>query len=370
MTVIAPEIATLAGSLGAAPTWSRTADGKYEWVASFTLERGGRTFTGTRVGSKATTGVMLHQDQALAWLEDVIELRRETWFERLGKRLRVNRELQLGDAEFDRDVYVYSDASDDSIRRSLDAPARMVVREIVLHGGTAYVEPKRVALLVPVGLFGARTDVEAMLTATAMLCDAVAASAQDAHGPYGRGGAPAVPRKKAPRVARGVACAAFFALIVFGLFVLSGLPPTYGAIAWVGAACGAAAWALTTVALGALFRGRSSSLGTVLLASFPFVVWLPFGVQTLRFYNAAADHAEARTYPGVARHVTHQKGPPTVGVTVLSPSGKWPEMDVPYERVEIPSSESWIKDGGQVTVSVHGGALGYPWIDQVVQTER
>ena len=48
-----------------------------------------------------------------------LRLRRETWRDRLSKGLRIGRELRTGDAEFDREVYVDSDAPDEDIHAIL-----------------------------------------------------------------------------------------------------------------------------------------------------------------------------------------------------------------------------------------------------------
>ena len=50
-------------------------------------------------------------------------LRRETSTDRFGKRIYLNREVQIGDAAFDDAIYIETDAPDDVVRELLAAPA-------------------------------------------------------------------------------------------------------------------------------------------------------------------------------------------------------------------------------------------------------
>jgi len=61
-----------------------------------------------------------------------IKLRCEGGVDLLGKKLRINREVQTGDQAFDRDVYVDTDAPDDVVRRVLSDPElRAVARRLL-----------------------------------------------------------------------------------------------------------------------------------------------------------------------------------------------------------------------------------------------
>ncbi len=66
-------------------------------------------------------------------------LRLETGSDKLGKLLRINRELQTGDLEFDRRVYVESDASDAEVLAALGGPRAHAAFVRLLELGPAYV---------------------------------------------------------------------------------------------------------------------------------------------------------------------------------------------------------------------------------------
>lgn len=81
--------------------------------------------------------------------------RRETGLDRLGRALRLNREIQTGDREFDREVYIETDDDESAIRAMLESEAtRSAIRKAASHGTslvtsrqgvgvTAYMAPKQ-----------------------------------------------------------------------------------------------------------------------------------------------------------------------------------------------------------------------------------
>ena len=64
-----------------------------------------------------------------------IVLRRETGIDRFGKRLRLNREVQTGDQEFDAKVYIESDERDRVIQQVLASPAVKQAALAILDSG-------------------------------------------------------------------------------------------------------------------------------------------------------------------------------------------------------------------------------------------
>ena len=119
-----PAFSELAKSLGGTFAWQVFADGKYTHVPEFTLVVSNVKLTVLPTSYKNTlVGV-----RALAELREPvtrapIELRRETDFDRLGKRLGLNREYATGDAAFDAAVYIESDAADTTLARILGSEA-------------------------------------------------------------------------------------------------------------------------------------------------------------------------------------------------------------------------------------------------------
>lgn len=110
---------------------------------SLTLERGVVRFGMTRVRDDvgplwwtvdldmAPQGESPYRAEGRVTLDAPVELvlRRERSLDGLGKRFGVNREVQLGDPSFDREVYVESDGSDEQVR-AIASPA---FRELALR---------------------------------------------------------------------------------------------------------------------------------------------------------------------------------------------------------------------------------------------
>ncbi len=85
----------------------------------------------------------LEEDEGVSWFELTVprdglgrvDLEPETGFDRLGKRLGVCRELQVGDEAFDAAVYIDTVEADDVVRAYLATPeARAAVLEVVAGG--------------------------------------------------------------------------------------------------------------------------------------------------------------------------------------------------------------------------------------------
>jgi hypothetical protein len=74
-----------------------------------------------------------------------LTVRREKGADRFGKAIGVNREVQLGDEEVDRAVYLETDASAEAVRAMLEsADARRALREVVQAGYTVHFTEDRI----------------------------------------------------------------------------------------------------------------------------------------------------------------------------------------------------------------------------------
>lgn len=68
-----------------------------------------------------------------------LTLRRERSFDDVGKRLGLNREVQIGDPSFDREVYVETDASEARVREIVHAPFRKPALRVLSTGVAALI---------------------------------------------------------------------------------------------------------------------------------------------------------------------------------------------------------------------------------------
>lgn len=275
-------------------------------------------------------------------------------FDRLGKSLSLNREVQLGDEAFDASVYIHStEKSDERVRDLFASEAlRAAVRELLAGGYRVQFSSKGVEAyqtqyaLNTVGETGAVHALE--------LLARIASEAP-------RFEASTLTPEPSPANRRAFAVA--IASVVFGLALGAGmgmgndhlLNPDDGGRA---IAFASLLWLPFVIALVPLVRGRSNSLALLIMWAFIGLAVFPFGVGTsLLVLNKQLDAAP------VEEHVVsilrmHQRQSDLHTTT-------WREGRTEERLVVKRAFFQTLHEGDRVVVRTHPGRFGWPWIEPV-----
>lgn len=368
-----PRFTSLANRLGGRYTWQAT--GKHVWISMFEVEFEGSSIrVEPATGSKgALIGADFHVRIANAFFPATTMLTRESRLDRLGKRMRINREFQTGDAAFDERVYVDSPAQDGDLWRLL---ASQAVREAIVsmldeeRGLGVHLQisaaregeaPQREPGIRMRLLLRDFEKTEAIRRSVRSLFDLAKAFEQEAHfeqGPYGRAaGAHAAPEPPLTTRWGRVTLALSMALVPLAYAVVGPSDRTFGSTTAIyGVAFAFVLWVLSFFFYAALFRGRSSSLTTVLGFTFLSLGFFPFGIVFAAHVNTAFDGGRETTERGSAHYQTQSKGPGYVSVRADwlrgAPTARY------HERFPLTTSDGEVP----VFVVVKPGAFGVPWI--------
>lgn len=285
-----------------------------------------------------------------------VTLHPEGSFQRLGKALRLNREVQLGDKAFDDAVYLDTvEKTDERVREVLGGEGvRAAVRELLSLGyrvqlSSRGVEAYRVEYAMkPVGEVGAARAVELLTRIVAEAPRFEASSLEPEPAPFHR-------------------------RVVLAMGASVGLGVAIGVMGGIGNATlesddvvraillGASLWVPFVVALVLLVRGTSQAFARLVGWAVVGLLVLPIaGGTTLLALNQRLDEA-----PVEERAVTilrmHRK---QLDLHVAS----WREG----RREEVLTTQHvffrQLQVGDRVKVRVHPGRFGWPWIERV--TER
>jgi hypothetical protein len=197
-----------------------------------------------------------------------IVFRRERWWDRFGKTVRLNHEIQTGDEEFDREVYLETNSSEDAVKQAVaDRVVRDSIRSLLNTGATRVV-------LDPKGLTAVHSAREALPPLFEQLA-----------GPLGEA-ASALPVFSAGRADKpqtmlfeGVALiAAVIGLTLSAVFIDNAPIGHEAALPGVGG--GFALAGVIIVILTIALRGRSTSLRRVVLLSIAALVAVPMATYT------------------------------------------------------------------------------------------
>lgn len=329
-----------------------------------------------RVGSKGgLLGARFRVAIAKPIAPYTILLRREGGLDRAGKNMGINREVQVGDELFDKDVYIETDGQDEDVKRILGgAGVRAALRAIVSWpiesitlGGDGAVESallpgaNAIRIDIPTKLF---TDIPALQGILGELSRLARELSRLEHGgPYRGDLAPN--ELKAPtkdRTLRGVAL--FFVCLAANLTGWYGLglghAPTFGWAAFqIGAAAGAVGWGLLVVVTILLLRGRSTSFRNVIIvaiASLPLVIT---GGRIAEILNEALDSSTPHVTDATAVLRSRSKGGPLSEVTLLS-TNKSVNVGEPHKH-----AVAFTYTPQTVQATLRDGALGSPWLVQL-----
>lgn len=278
-------------------------------------------------------------------------------FDRLGKSLSLNREVQLGDEAFDAAVYIHSTEKSDERVRELFASdtLRAAVRELLGHGYRVQFSSNGVEAyqtqyaLNQVGETGAlqALGVLARIASEAPRFEASTLSAE-------------------PTSANRRTLAVVFGSLIFGLALGAGMgighdhllnPDDGGKAIFLASLL----WVPFVLLMVPLVRGRSNSLSLLIVWAFVGLAVFPFGVGTsLLVANKALD-----TAPVEAHEVTilrmHLKQ--TDLHTTSWRAGRAEERFV-VRRAFFQT----LQVGDRIVVRTHPGRLGWTWFEPV--TER
>jgi hypothetical protein len=298
-------------------------------------------------------GAYREQGRAQLDMRPAILLRPETGTDRLGKRLGLNREVQIGDPELDALVYVETDAPDEDVQRTLaDDRVRRGVRDLLASGASRIqLDPEglsAVRVLRRGTPFGA-----ADLDRTAALL-AEAASAM----PLFKAGQAMKPRSPLT----GVLGLVFGAMAMPIMLGLAGHAPLDVAAKTTGIGGGFALWALVVAALVVTLRGRSDSLRRIALLSFAALFAVPAGVYAgLVGANRGLDASPAVDHPTTVTQVWTSRGKNTTYFHVAVASWRPEERTVSLDVSQ--GFYSKVKAGSRMVVTTHEGRLGWEWVD-------
>lgn len=286
----------------------------------------------------------------------ILVLRREDAIDRLAKAIHLNREVESGDPDFDRRVYIESDAVCDDIAEIIGRPAlREATLALFARGATAIETtrdraplraslPAHGPLLAPGGLDAAIDELLAFARAFPAVLDA-----------------------ELPARARGQYLALASVFIGFGLtFPAAAASARYpvldGALLGLTLALGAAIWLAVSALVLRWLRGRPRTLRYLGWTSLAWLVNGPLlasailpalnaaGAQELRRQRATVVAREPPTGRGRHDKLTVTPWPPHAQPLVL--------------RVER-RTHAWAEVGAQVEVVTSPGLLGHEWLRAV-----
>jgi hypothetical protein len=336
------------------------------------VEQHGRAFTVKYMAGGKNTPPSLHVTAIVDETNDVISfgayreqgrprvdtrpaivLRRETGMDRFGKRVGLNRELEVGDAAFDAAVYIETDAPDEDVERTLaDDRLRTAVRDMLASGVTRIdLDPKGLSAVLRGASNGRPTGAE-LLRSTEQLARAAAAL------PLFKTG-----QASKPRSLLGSMVPFIFALMAAPMLLgLSANKTLDKGPALLGLSGGLAFWVLAEAMLWVTLRGKSDGLRRFVLLSFTALFVLPTGlfaglVWTNRWLDASpgADHTTTvtRVWTSRGKNTTYFH----VDVASWRPGESTLTLNVSQ------GFSSTLKAGSKMVVTTHAGELGWEWVD-------
>ena len=346
------DFAELAATFGAEVVWSQ--GGKVRAPQSFVIAGPAPITVYPELSEGECVAVLLEVEHPGTRELPRISLRREEALDRGAKVLGINREVQLGDADFDAAVYVESEVPDTTVQQALlSAPARgaaiALLRgpcdELLLGSG-------RVCAHVTAEQLAGQRDPALQTTRAQLLAlrDALAVP-RDIPSPN------ALARRRGIGHVFGIA-GLWLAVALVALLLRP--PPTllWGPV-WAALGLGALLWLLCCGLLAWLLRGAADSLRWLLISAGFFLLVAPFaGMKLALAANAALDAPPTpRSYP--ATLVEAGDAHVLLEVAGLRPDEPRTRLSVPKDRLHAVLP----KDLQQVTLVTGPGALGWAWLD-------
>ncbi len=304
------------------------------------------------VGLDIDSGIVRGVDYSLgsAGLPDVT-FRREDDHDQLAKERGIARELQTGDEEFDRAVYIESDAPDAHLQTTLASPAvRAAIVKLTNRG---------LSVRILDGTVKTNDRDRPDCFAEVRVRDIASALRVIA-------GAPRSLERAAPEPRSGARVAANFVYVFLplGIGLLWLGSSTYPAVAYgnlvfsgvLGAVMVAAAiQPLLTRAV----RGRSTSHRELVpLRASSFVGFSVFGIGLAIFLNGALDKSAEWTEAGTVQSASHDNEDGNTSVTIRTPARSL--------EITVSDSKNEVRAGHAATLWLRAGAFGQPWQSRAV----
>ena len=376
---IALGLAGYAAFLGLVISWAvrrarRRLDSRVDHMAGAITAGGGKRVSESRASRYGGKSVECAVDGKTVWLDAYtvgknlvrvnyrlpaatplphIRIHKEHGFDRFGKAIGLNREVQTGDAEFDAAAYLDSRDRDEDILAVLGhADTRAAVRELLTLG---------------YGVEFSRRGVEAyqLVRANAKLDAATSARAAARLAAMARHLPSFHESQLQPQRASGIRQGQ-----------LAGIAGGIGAVAIIGVAAAAGPGAATVDAPGTLtavglglasyigcmflvatrLRGRSDALAILVVVAFLGAFAVPAGTSALVLWlNRALDHGEARVIEATVTNVP-RKGD-EVGVTSWRgrPNSESLPVAWPLRRT--------LRPGDRIRTLLHPGRFGWQWVE-------
>lgn len=284
----------------------------------------------------------------------------ETWRDRLGKLLRINREVQTGDGAFDRRVYLESDATDDEVRAVLaDGRARAgILRLLELGFSLVRINGHADATLAAVQLQPDVDRLNAELVEATALRLGEAVSGLPAFG-LEPAAQPAGPEASsivtALSVAAAITCIPAYYLVASQYPLLDGRDLRH---VIAGALC---LWVLAMVGIARLVRGRSTSLRALGTSFVMLLVGLPGWAATA----AVATNGGIDTSTATDRTTQVERNWTESGSHGgMSYYLEFPPIRPGARSVDVSVDKAFYAShpvGAPVVLSTRAGAFGWEW---------
>jgi hypothetical protein len=292
-----------------------------------------------------------------------ILLRRERWTDRLGKALGLNREVQIGDAAFDRAVYIESDAPDAVLHWLLgDATRRRAALDVFALGFSELTIHGRWSLLSASRPRPRTVHLDAGVVRDVARCLSLLAPGIPAHDPRDDAAMRAA-SSVVPGVLAVIAVVAALAVPVATFALRDAFHPIADDLYFVALPVAGSLFVLALPLVGLAVRGHSDSFRTFLAAALA-LLWLmpPSTVGAFLLINALADTAPSARRPSRVVDHSFSTGKGAGYRLWLAGLRKGDETF----KVEV-SGDTYLRvaTSGAVVVTTGPGALGFEWIRRI-----
>lgn len=290
-----------------------------------------------------------------------LHLRLETGIDRFGKRIRLNREVEVGDAAFDDRIYIECEGPDDDVRGVLASPTTRMEVVACLEMGATYVRLREGVLEIERPLL----TVEGVQRHNVVMLASALGRAAEAMPVL----TPAAPRSLLAKMRFAILIAAIVAAPAScGTINLTHAiwEPLDSSLTSDVLLVSPVLWIAFTVAIVALMRGRSTAFRDVVLAAGLGLFSVPLGVNSLvTTVNGALDRSPPLQRPGVVVKRWYSSGKTTTYYLQIRPD----DGSRPHYQLSVASSlYHQVSQGSRITMTTHAGRLGYEWLVSLTPT--
>jgi hypothetical protein len=282
-------------------------------------------------------------------------IRKERAVDRVAKGLGLEREVELGVADFDRELYVASRADDGAVRAALaKSETQQLIREIVGSGFGVHLSSRGVSgstwrwALTP---FDAAVVPPLLEKLRELAKTLPQASAIDEPRP----------------LHTGALLAATFVSLFVPMFLMVGLrdavnPPIESGHVLLAMLLGLVPWLLVSVLIAKKLQRRPLAMLEVPAVALSLMVSVPILFACLLFFiNAQLDGSPAVQHRAkIVDWYKHNRG-----TVYVSP---W-EMHA-RQKIILPQSILPVQLGDELEIEAHEGRLGWPWVSRVARANQ